>query len=109
MFLASFADLPVFWAYCQGIDLVGKIVLLGGSALLIKGFYDGFVNVRATVHNFIAQRISGLFNAQHIRRFPSQMLAPIDADQLPGNGGGIKEIAQRGRYITGVYAALQNG
>ena len=109
MFLACFADLPVFWAYCQGIDLVGKIVAVGGSALLIKGFYDGFVNARAPVHNFVARRISGLFNAQHIRRFPSQMLAPIDADQLPGNGGGIKEIAQRGRYITGVYAALQNG
>ena len=89
--------------------MVGEIVLLGESALLIKGFYDGFVNVRAAVHNFIARRISGLFNAQHIRRFPSQMLAPINADQLPGDGGGIKEIAQRGRYITGVYAALQNG
>ena len=88
--------------------MVGKIVAVGGSALLIKGFYDGFVNGRATVHNFVARRISGLFNAQHIRRFPGQMLAPINADQLPGDPRRIKEIAQCRRYVTGIYAALQH-
>ena len=54
-------------------------------------------------------RKRALLYPQHIGRAPPQVLAAIDADQLPGDRARIQKIAQCGLDVALVRAPLQDG